>query len=145
MPTMNFSTQIKASKEKVWRTLWDDQTMREWTGIIDEGTYMKGELKEGNQVEFISAVNGYGVTSLVEKLVPNEYILFRQIMDTKESGAEERDKEWTGGRESYTLTEKDGVTTLTGELDVPTELTEIFQDRYPKALARVKEMAEQAA
>lgn len=142
---MNFSTQIKASKEKVWRTLWDDQTMREWTGIIDEGTYMKGELKEGNNVEFISAVNGYGVTSLVEKLVPNEYILFRQIMDTKESGAQERDKEWTGGRESYTLTEKDGVTTLTGELDVPTELTEIFQDRYPKALARVKEMAEQAA
>lgn len=145
MPTMNFSTTINAPKEKVWRTLWEDETLREWTGIIDEGTYMKGELKEGNTVEFISAVNGYGVTSLVKKVIPNEYVLFQQLMDTKDSGQQERDKEWTGGKESYTLTEKDGHTTLTGQLDVPAELEEIFADRYPKALARVKEMAEQAA
>ena len=142
MKEIKFSIQINASKESVWATLWDDITFRDWASIIDEGTYIKGVMKEGNEIQFLSSVNGYGVTSLIEKLTPNEFILFRHSADTKESGQREREKEWTGGTESYTLTEKDGVTALIVKTDVPQELEEIFNIRLPRALGRIKTLAE---
>lgn len=139
---MQFSVEIHATKEKVWDTLWQDETLRQWAGIIDPGTYMVGELKEGNEVQYISAENGYGVTSLVDTCVPNEYLLLKHQADTKNSGKDQRDDEWTGGDESYQLSEKDGITTLTVAFDVPSNLEEYFNEAYPKALAKVKELAE---
>lgn len=125
----------------MWDVLWSDKTFRDWANIIDEGTYMVGELKEGNEVQFLSA-SGYGVTSHVEKLIPNEHVLLRQVADTKEGGQALRNDEWTGGEESYTLIEKDGVTTLTHESDVPDELVDIFNVSLPQALARIRALAE---
>jgi len=134
-----FSIEIKAPKERVWNTLWEDKTFRDWASIIDEGMYMEGVIKEGNEVRFISPT-GYGVTSLVEKLVENELVSFRHMADTKDNG--EREKEWTGGEESYSLAENDGVTTLTVDIDVPPGQEETFKDRFPKALERVKTLTE---
>ena len=142
MKTFRFSVEISASKEKVWRTLWEDNTFREWAGIIDEGTYIKGTLKEGNEVQFISSVNGYGVTSLVEKFVPDEQAVFRHHADTQESGDKKRDNEWTGATESYSLIEKDGITTLTLETDLPPEQEETFNTHLPKALERIRILSE---
>lgn len=105
---------------------------------------MVGDLKEGNEVQFISAENGYGVTTLVEKLVTNEFLLFRHQADTQGNGERERAQEWTGGKESYSLSEKDGTTTLTAAFDVPPELEEYFKTTYPKALERVKVLAERS-
>lgn len=138
---MQFLVEIQAAKEKVWDTLWQDETFRQWAGIIDPGTHLVGELKEGNEVQFISG-NGYGVTSLVEKLTPGEFLLLRHHADTQDEGKREREKEWTGGQESYRLAEKDGITTLTAAFDVPPELEEYFKVNYPKALERVKVLAE---
>lgn len=142
MKKIQFSIEINASKERVWATLWEDITFRDWASIIDEGSYMKGVMKEGNEVQFISSVNGYGVTSLIEKLNPNEFVLFRHSADTKESGQLEREKEWTGGTESYSLTEKNGVTTLIVKIDVPKEQEETFNIRFPRALERIKTLEE---
>jgi hypothetical protein len=141
MKEVQFSIEINATKEKVWDTLWQDETLREWAGIIDPGTYMVGDLKEGNEVQYISG-NGYGVTSLVDKLTPGEFLLLRHHADTQESGKREREDQWTGGKESYSLAEKDGTTTLTVAFDVPPELEEMFKVSYPKALERVKVLAE---
>ena len=138
---MQFSIEIHATKERVWDTLWQDETLREWAGIIDPGTHMRGDLKEGNEVQFISG-NGYGVTSLVEKLVAGEFLLLRHHADTQEDGKRERQKEWAGGEERYALAEKDGMTTLTAACSVPPALEEYFKTNYPKALERVKVLAE---
>lgn len=142
MKIIQFSIEINASKEKVWKTLWEDAAFRDWASIIDEGTYIKGVMKEGNEIQFISSANSYGVKSLVEILRPNEFVLFRHSADTKESGEQEREKQWTGGEESYSIDEKDGITTLTVKFDVPYELEEIFNIRFPRALERVKTLAE---
>lgn len=139
---MQFSVEINATREQVWDTLWQDETFRQWAGIIDPGTYMLGTLEQGNEVQFISSVNGYGVTSLVEKLIPGEFLLLRHRADTQENGKRERENEWTGGEESYSLSEKNGVTTLTVEFDVPPELEQEFKVSYPKALEKVRVLAE---
>lgn len=144
MKPMQFTVIINASKEKVWDTLWQDKTLRDWAGLIDPGTYMVGQLKQGAEVQFISAENGYGVTSLVEKVTPNEYLLLSHEADTKESGTQEREKQWTGGQESYQLKENNSTTTLIVTFDVPPELKDYFNDAYPKALERVKVLTERA-
>lgn len=141
MEEISFSIEIDASKEKVWDTLWQDETFREWAGIIDSGTYIKGELKEGNEIQFISE-GGYGVTSFVEKLIVNEFLLLRHLVDTQDEGKQNRDKEWTGGKESYRLAENDGITTLMVIFDVPLDLKKYFEDNYPKAMKKIKELAE---
>lgn len=138
---MKFTVEINATQEKVWETLWQDETLREWAGIIDPGTHMVGDFKEGCEIQFISG-NGYGVTSLVEKLTTNEFLLLRHSADTQDDGKQERKKEWTGGSESYSLAEKDDITTLTTAFDVPPEQEEYFKLNYPKALKKVKELAE---
>ena len=142
MNEMKFTIQINATREKVWDTLWQDKTLREWAGIIDPGTYMKGNLEEGAEVEFISAENGYGVTSLIEKITPNEYLRLRHQADTQGSGKQEREKQWTGGAEAYELIKGEGATTLSISFDVPSELEQYFNNTYPKALKKIKELAE---
>jgi hypothetical protein len=142
MKKRQFSIEINASKESVWATLWEDASFRVWANLIDEGTYMKGEMKEGNEIQFLSSLNGYGVTSLIEKLDLNAFVLFRHSADTKESGQQEREKEWTGGTESYSLTEKNRITTLTVNTEVPEELEETFNISLPRALERIKTLAE---
>ena len=99
-------------------------------------------MKEGNEIQFISTASGYGVTSLIEKLNPKEYVLLRHSADTKESGLQEREEEWTGGTESYSFSEKNGVTTLLVKTEVPQEQEETFNIRFPRALKRIKNLAE---
>lgn len=141
MKQMHFEIVIHASKEKIWEVLWEDNTLRQWAGIVDPGTYMLGKLEEGKTVQFNSE-QGYGVTSFVEKLTPNEYVLLKHKADTEDFGDSGREDQWTGGDESYTLDDTDGVTRLILELDVPEELEEIMNTSYPKALNKVKELSE---
>ncbi len=146
MNNMRHSIEINASKERVWKVLWDDQTLRDWANIIDEGTYMVGDLQEGNEVNFMSA-SGYGVTSRVEKLVPYERVSFRQIADIKtgaDGSLEKREKQWAGGTEDYVLEEHHGKVTLTVTQDVPDELVDYFEKTLPKVLDRIKVLAEAA-
>ena len=138
MKKLEFSIEIETSKEKVWHVLWDDKTFRDWASIIDEGTYMVGNLREGNKVQFISSVGGYGVTSMISKLIPNEFVSFNHNADTKEYGESEREDEWTGGTESYSLSESNDVTTLKLTSEVPPSQEKKYKDRFPKALERIK-------
>lgn len=142
MKSLTFVIEINATRACVWEVLWNDKTFRDWANIIDEGTYYKGALREGGEIEFLSSVNGYGVTDLIEKLVPCETVTFRHRADTKESGQQSRENEWTGGTESYTLKDVAGITQLTVVTDVPLEQEETFNARFPLALKRVKQLAE---
>lgn len=137
-----FTIDIKGSKETVWHILWGAESFKDWANIIDEGTFLKGELIQGQLIEFISAVNGYGVTSLVAELIPFEYVLFHHGADTKDMGQALRDQEWTGGKESYLLNERAGITKLTVKTDIPSDLIELFNVRLPLALNRIKILSE---
>jgi uncharacterized protein YndB with AHSA1/START domain len=140
-----FSIDIKAPRAKVWRVLWDDESFRDWANLIDEGMTLVGELKEGNTVEFVSAVGGYGVRSQVVRLVPGELVSLKHLTDTEDLGAAERADEWTGGTEDYTLVEQAGVTTLKLATDVPPTQEATMSVRLPLALDRVRALAEGAA
>ena len=79
---------------------------------------------------------------MVAELKPYEYLLLKHISDTQADGKEARENEWTGGKEVYLQREKDGITTLTATFDVPPEMEDYFKINYPKALEKVKTLAE---
>jgi hypothetical protein len=54
MEKLNFSINISAPKDKVWQTLWDDASYREWTSAFAEGSYAETDnWKEGSEVKFL--------------------------------------------------------------------------------------------
>ena len=47
MKELEYQIIINKPKEIVWFTIWDDQSFRDWSNNIDEGTYMLGSIIEG--------------------------------------------------------------------------------------------------
>jgi hypothetical protein len=65
-----------------------------------------------------------------------------KIQDGEVQPLDERTSQWSGGLENYTLTERNGVTTVTVDLESPDEYADMFNEKFPPALQRLKEIAE---
>ncbi len=51
-------------------------------------------------------------------------------------------EKWAGGLENYSLQERDGVTTVTVDIDVTEDYLDYFNTTWPRALGKLKEIAE---
>lgn len=147
MNTINFSIFINAPKEKVWKTMLEDATYREWTKPFSEICYYKGDWNEGSKILFLGTdkegKNEGGMVSRIAKNTPFEYVSI-QHLGIIENGIE---KLWEGGQresfENYSFTEKDGGTQLDVELkNLPSEYSEMMSDTWPKSLDALKALAE---
>ncbi|MEP7143387.1 MAG: SRPBCC domain-containing protein [Ferruginibacter sp.] len=140
MSTLKFKTKINASKEKVWETLWDDKSYRQWTAAFSEGSYAESDWKEGSKILFLTP-KGEGMFGVIEKKIPNTQMTFKHLGEVK-NGIEEK-KEWGGATESYHLEEDSGTTELNVELDATPEFEQYFNATFPKALEILKQISEQ--
>ena len=140
MKKANFSVKINAPKEKVWETLWNDKTYREWTSVFSEGSHAVSDWKEGSSIKFLSP-SGDGMYSLIEKKTPYEEMTFKHLGEINK-GVEET-KDWAGARESYRLEETNGTTELRVQVDSTDDFKEYFEKTFPPALQVVKQISEQ--
>lgn len=144
MKRQQFKTTINAPREKVWRILWDDATYREWTSAFHPGSHAVTDWKKGSKVIFGDGT-GNGMVSRIEENIPNEYMSIEHLGEVKD-GVEDTTsdgvKQWAGAHENYTLKDNNGVTELTVDMDLTEEFAEMFREIWPKALAKVKELAE---
>ena len=144
MKKEKFSIDIHAPREKVWKVLWDDDTYRHWTSVFSAGSYAVSDWKEGSRIQFLSS-DGNGMFSEIAKSRPPEFMSFRHlgvIKDGEEQHMDQETENWVGALENYELTQKNGVTELTVEMDVTEDFQKYFQETFPKALEKVKELAE---
>jgi uncharacterized protein YndB with AHSA1/START domain len=139
METLKFNTSIKASREKVWQVLWNDDTYRKWTAVFCEGSHAESDWKEGSEIKFLGP-DGSGMFSIIETKIPNEQMSFRHLGELK-NGVKET-KDWDGAMEKYFLTEADGTTELRVEIGMNEEYVKYFADIFPKALEIVKQLSE---
>lgn len=147
MERLNFTIDIEASREKVWQTLWNDETYRQWTKAFCDGSYMVGDLREGNRIHFLSP-SGEGMYSDVENLVENEFVSFKHIGEMKdktELPLNDETNKWSGSYENYGLKESNGVTTLSVGVDSVEAYLDFFKEKFPIALQSVKDLAETKA
>ncbi len=141
---MTFSVPVRASKEKVWKTLLDDETYRKWASAFAEGSYAETGRKEGSKALFLGS-NGEGMVSRIETHRPNDYLSILYLGVVKggvEDTTSDAVKAWAGAHENYSVKEADGVTTVSVEMDSTDEYKSYFEETWPKALAKLKEIAE---
>lgn len=150
MQKLHFSTFINAPREKVWKTMLGDASYREWTKAFQDGSYFKGDWSEGSKILFIgpSPIEGQGEGGMVSRIKENRLyefisiehlgIIMNGIEDTESAEA----RKWTPAYENYTFLDKDGGTELLIEIDTDEKLKDDFEMMWPKALVKLKELAE---
>jgi uncharacterized protein YndB with AHSA1/START domain len=144
MKKLNFSIEINASPERVWDILWGDTTYTKWSSAFTEGSYAVTDWNEGSPVSFMSP-QGDGLSSVIEKNVLNRKMTFRHLGMTKNGQLIPPDKDaedWSGARETYTLTPKGEGTLLELELDTTDADEGYFNKTFPVAFSNIKRLAE---
>ena len=144
MEKKQFKIEIAAPKEKVWKILWGDNTYPVWTAAFAEGSQVETNWEEGSKVLFLDG-KGEGMVSTIAKKIPNEFMSFKHL-GTVKNGVEdlhgEKTKEWSGALENYILKTRDGKTELVVDMDMTEEFKDYFTNTWPKALDKVKQLAE---
>ncbi len=144
MEKKEFKISINAPKERVWEILWDDSTYRQWTSAFSEGSYALTDWKKGSKALFLGST-GDGMVSTIADNIPNEYMSIMHLGEIKD-GVEDTEsggaKAWAGSMENYTLKTVDSATELTVDMDIAPGFMDYFMKTWPKALEKLKTIAE---
>jgi len=149
MTTQHYSIHINAPKEKVWNTMLDHGTYREWTSAFNEGGRYEGSWDQGSKILFLGPDPETGKEGgMVSRIKENRLYEFVSIehlgimKDGVEDTTSEEAKKFAPAYENYTFTEKDPGTEVSVDIDVAEEYGDFFKETWPKALAKLKEISE---
>lgn len=142
MQKKEFSITINAPREKVWEALWEESNYRKWTSVFSEGSHAQSDWREGSKILFLDGA-GSGMVSEIAKKKEPEFMSFRHLGEVKDGIEDLSKKSWAGALENYTLKQKGNQTQLTVNHDVTDDFADYFENTFPKALAKVKEIAEE--
>lgn len=142
---------IQAPVETVWDTMLSDATYRDWTSVFDPHSRFEGSWEEGSEIHFLgSGPDGSeegGMASRIAANRPHEFISIEHlglinngVVDTQSDEV----KKWAPAFENYTFTQADGGTELAVDMDIDEAHAAMFEELWPKALQRLKELAEEA-
>src|SRR5687768_15123433 len=112
MQKLHFTILIDAPREKVWHTMLDDATYRQWTEVFASGSHYMGSWEKGSKILFLAPEEDStsGMVSRIVENRPYEFISIEhlgEVHDGKEVTASEQVKTWSGAHENYTFREKD--------------------------------------
>jgi len=145
MKTLHLEKNILAPAEKVWNTMLEDETYRQWTRAFTEGSHYKGSWEEGAKILFLDPDNN-GMVSTIAENRPHEFISIKHIgivKDGEEDTESDEAKKWAPAYENYTFEEKDGKTTLSVDMDIEEEYEAMFKEMWPNALGKLKQLTEE--
>jgi hypothetical protein len=145
MKHLEFKIQIAANKKQVWDTMLHPETYEEWVSASWPGSTYEGKWVKGENLRFISS-SGEGTLATLVEQEPYEDILAEHVAVIKADGSEDRDsdvaKGWIGTTERYTFKERNGKTDLTVAIETSPEWETMFNEGWPDALAKLKEICE---
>jgi len=144
MKRLDFNIDINAPREKVWNILWNDSTYPQWTSPFSPESRVKTDWKKGSKALFHDGTDN-GMVATIADNIPNEYMSIKHLgmlKDGKEDMEEAQREGWTGAMENYTLASTNGRTQLHIEVDTLEKHLDFFTKVWPKALEKVKQLAE---
>lgn len=139
MEKIEFKTEINASAEKVWDVLFGKDTYPKWTVAFAENSSVETDWQKGSKAIFGDGT-GNGMLAVIEDNIPNKFMSIKHLGEVKD-GKEEL-KDWGEPLENYSLSEKDGKTELKIDMGITDEWKGYFEETWPKALQKVKDLAE---
>lgn len=147
MKKLEYNIQIDANKQKVWNTMLAPDTYKQWTNVSWPGSTYEGKWEKNEDLRFVSAEQGGGTLATLTEFRPHEYLLAEHVAILLADGSEDRTSEaakgWVGTTESYTFQESNGKTNLKVEIKTAPEWADMFDEGWPKALDKLKEICEQ--
>ena len=145
--SLRFTESIQAAPERVWETMLARPTYEAWTRPFSEGSTYEGTWGEGERIRVLGP-GGCGVLAEVAAFRPAEFLSLHHIGEVRD-GVEAPGLPESGGCagpfENYTLTRLETGTELVVEVDVKAEYEEFMAEAFPKALAILRELCEEAA
>lgn len=144
METIRKSIDINAPKEKVWDVLLKDEFTRIWYSEFSEGSHAVTDWKVGSKAIF----KDHSGNGLIAKVIANEPCKLLSIehqcmlMNGVEDYESKYAKEVKGAKETYKLSEENGITHVDIECDMGPDMFEMMAGAWDKALQKVKELSE---
>ena len=139
MKFLEFEIQINATPEKVWETLFTQDSYKKWASAMNEGTYFEGNWEVGSIMKFLDPQNN-GMYNLV-----TENIRFK-VLGMKHLGwilkGELCPQNWEDSTLNYILEPSENGTLLKGTVNSLDEFVEFFNSKYPQNFEHIKRLAE---
>lgn len=135
MKNLQYKTQINATPEKLWKTLWDAESYQEW----NSGNTYNGNWSEGEEMKFLDQQNN-GMYSVVEKNVKEKEMAMKHlgwIMNGELSP-----QGWEDSRISYHLEPAENGTELAINVNALDEFVDFYNGHIPKIFEKIKAIAE---
>ena len=145
MKTLNFSITINTPVEKVYKTMLALDTYKEWTALFEPTSYYEGDWTPGSKIKFLSGSGTGGMYSEIAENKPNEFVSIRHLGMIKDGVIDTESDEikaWAPCYENYTFVDTGNETEVKVDLGVPEEWEEMFNESWPKALLKLKEICE---
>lgn len=146
LKVLHFDIIINAKAEKVYNTMFNESSWREWTSAFNPDSRFIGKWDKGSRIQFVGTdQNGKvgGMSSIIKENIPYRFVSIEHL-NMIEDGKEVTgvDNSWSGAMENYTFSEINGATTLFVELDSSEEFMDYFNTTWPKALNILKSICE---
>lgn len=144
MKRKQYETIIEAPRERVWEVLWNEKSYIEWTSAFAEGSKVESNWEEGGKILFLNAENEGMIARIQEKKKP-EKMAFTHLGMVDKNGKEDFEsplvKAWSGAEEIYILEENGEKTRLRVTMDMDEGHEEFFDNAWPKAFEKLKDLA----
>jgi hypothetical protein len=145
MKQLTYKADISAPAKIVWDTMLGPETYKVWTAVAWPDSHYIGEMGPNNEIRFVDS-GGAGTRAGITKYQPHELVVFEHMVILLPGGAEDREsdmaKTWIGSIEQYAFSENAGVTEVVVTMTINPKWEAMFNNDWPKALAKLKEICE---
>jgi hypothetical protein len=143
--SINKEISISAPASKVWSVLFSDQTYRIWSSVFSEGSYFQTDWKIGSKALFTDQ-EGYGLLGVITQNILNE-VLAIEYNGQLDKGVEDFTSPEVlngvkGATETYNLSESNGITNLSIDLNINENWFDMMSEGWDKAIVKIKELSE---
>lgn len=148
MEKLHYTITINAPKEHVWHMMLDDKPYREWTLPFNAtGSYYEGKWEEGSDMLFLGPEADGSVSGMYSRVAaarPYDFVSIEHLGEIRKGERHSWPTEMADSSifENYTFVEKDGATEVLVELDSNEQFKAMFDEMWPKALLKLKEISE---
>lgn len=151
MKKVQFNISINAPANKVYNIMLgigNKSNYEQWTALFNPTSTYEGTWEKGSKILFVGVDEKGekgGMVSEIADNIPNRFVSIRHYGLLKSNveiteGAEV--EKWANGFENYTFEENNGTTNVKVDLDTVEDFLDYMNDRYPKALNKLKEICE---
>lgn len=142
---LHYEITISRDPETVYRKMIFNPGYSEWTSAFNPTSRYEGTWEKRSEIRFIgNDENGAeaGMYSRIREHIPARFVSIEYLGELKNGKPVQDSAGWAGSLENYSFRESNGGTVVSVDVDTNQQFAGYFQDTWPKALQKLKEICE---